>query len=127
MFLLRVVSGLLLLQAGGGKALGWFGKGDPGLAPWSQIWIGGWIEVIGGALLIIGLFTRPAAFLLSGTMAVAYFQFHQPKGTWPAQNDGVPAVMLCFACLVLFVEGGGRWSLDALIRRPRMNHIPDSR
>lgn len=113
--LLRVVSGLVLLQAGGMKIFGWLGGMPDGqvLTPWSQIWIGGWLELIGGALLMAGLLTRPAAFLMSGTMAVAYFQFHQPNGTWPAQNGGVAAVMVCFACLVVWAFGGGPWSVDA--------------
>lgn len=113
--LLRIVSGLILLQAGGMKILGWLG-GMPGgqpLAVGSQTWIGGWLELIGGALLMVGLFTRWTAFVMSGMMAVAYFQFHQPNGTWPAQNGGVAAVMVCFACLVLWAQGAGPWSLDA--------------
>jgi len=117
--LLRIVSGLLLFQSGGMKHFGWLG-GMPGgrvLEPWSQTWIGGWIEVVGGALLMVGLFTRPVAFILSGMMAVAYFQFHQPGGTWPGQNQGIPAVMLCFACLHVCAMGGGPWSLDAMFGR----------
>lgn len=113
--LLRIVSGLILLQAGGTKAFGWLGGMPDGqtLQVGTQIWFGAWLEVIGGALLMLGLLTRPAAFLMSGTMAVAYFQFHQPNGTWPAQNGGVAAVMVCFACLVVWAFGAGPWSIDA--------------
>lgn len=113
--LLRIVSGLILLQAGGTKVFGWLGGMPDGqaLAVGSQMWIGAWLEVIGGALLIVGLFTRWTAFVMSGMMAVAYFQFHQPKGTWPAQNGGVAAVMVCFACLVVWAFGAGPWSIDA--------------
>lgn len=120
-FLLRVVSGLLFLQAGGMKLLGWFG-GMPGgvTAPvMSQIWIGGVLELVGGFLILIGLFTRPVAFILSGEMAVAYWQFHAPGGTWPIQNHGEPAVLLCFIFLYMAARGGGDYSLDALIRRGR--------
>jgi putative oxidoreductase len=117
-FLLRVVSGLLFLQAGGMKVLNWFGGvpaqfgGQPPLM--SQIGIGGLMELVGGAMILLGLFTRPVAFLLSGEMAVAYFQFHQPQGFWPIQNHGEPAVMLCFIFLFFAAHGAGAWSLDAV-------------
>ena len=122
-FLLRVVSGLLIFQPGAQKILGWFGGipkergGPPELM--SQIGIGGVLELVGGLLLMLGLLTRPAAFILSGTMAVAYFQFHQPGGTWPVQNQGAPAVLLCFIFLFIAAAGGGEWSLDAVLRNRR--------
>jgi putative oxidoreductase len=125
-FLLRVVAGLLFLQAGGMKLLGWFG-GMPGgfTAPFmSQVWIGGVLELVGGLLVMLGLLTRPVAFILAGEMAVAYFQFHQPKGAWPIQNHGEPAVLLCFIFLFFAAHGGGAWSLDALWRR-RIRRNPD--
>ena len=121
--LLRVVSGLLFLQAGGMKILDWFGGvpaqfgGHPPML--SQIWIGGMLELCGGAAILLGLFTQPVAFILSGEMAVAYFQFHQPKGFWPLQNHGEPAVLLCFIFLFFAAHGAGTWSLDALLRRKR--------
>ena len=120
-FLLRVVSGLLFLQAGGMKIFDWFG-GVPaqfgGHPPFmSQTWIGGVLELYGGAALLLGLFTRPVAFLLSGEMAVAYFQFHQPSGFWPIQNHGEPAVLLCFIFLFFAAYGAGPWSLDNVLRR----------
>ena len=77
------------------------------------------LEVFGGALILLGLFTRPVAFILSGEMAVAYLQFHQPKGMWPIQNQGSPAVLFCFIFLFMAAYGAGEWSLDALIRRSR--------
>ncbi len=120
-FLLRVVAGLLLFQAGAKKVLGWYG-GIPGsgtvpLA--SQVGVGGVLEVIGGTLLMLGLFTRPAAFLLSGQMAVAYWQFHFPRGHWPLQNQGQQAVLLCFILLFVFATGGGDVSLDAWWKKRR--------
>ena len=122
-FLLRVVSGLLFLQAGGMKLLGWFGGLPPGAsAPFmSQIWIGGVLELVGGTLILLGLFTRPVAFILSGEMAVAFFQFHapNPKGFWPVQNQGEAAVLFCFIFLYMAARGGGDYSLDALLWRKR--------
>lgn len=120
-FLLRVVAGLLFLQAGGMKLFDWFGGipaqygGHPQL--WSQTWIGGVLEFYGGAAVLLGLLTRPVAFVLAGEMAVAYFQFHQPNGAWPIQNNGEPAVLLCFIFLVFASHGAGAWSLDTLLRR----------
>lgn len=120
-FLLRVVVGLLFFHAGAMKILGWFG-GMPGGGPppmWSQVWIGGVLELVGGLFILLGLLTRPTAFILSGEMAVAYWQFHAPNGTWPIQNHGEPAVLFCFIFLYMAAKGGGEWSLDALIRRKR--------
>ena len=121
--LLRVVAGLLFFQAGGMKLLGWFG-GMPGhasaTAPFmSQIWIGGVLEFFGGIAIMLGLLTRPVAFILSGEMAVAYWQFHAPGGAWPIQNHGEPAVLLCFIFLYIAAAGGGSFSLDALLCRKR--------
>ena len=121
--LLRVVAGLLFFQAGGMKLFAWFGGippemgGQPPLM--SQIGIGGALEFFGGLAIMLGLFTRPVAFILSGEMAVAYFQFHQPSGFWPIQNHGEPAVLFCFIFLYIAAHGGGDWSLDALLRRFR--------
>ena len=122
-FLLRFVAGLLFFQVGSKLVLGWFGGtgAEPGsTAPlMSQIGIGGALELCGGFLIMLGLFTRPVAFILSGEMAVAYFQFHAPEGFWPIQNHGEPAVLFCFIFLYIAARGGGDWSLDALIRRQR--------
>lgn len=119
-FLLRFVSGLLFMQAGGMKLFHWFGGMPEGAtAPvMSQVWIGGVLEFFGGLLLMIGLFTSPVAFILSGEMAVAYWQFHAFKGGfWPIQNHGEPAVLLCFIFLYIAARGGGDYSLDALLRK----------
>lgn len=123
LFLLRVVAGLLFLQAGGMKIFDWFG-GVPvqygGHPPFmSQTWIGGVLEFYGGLAIMLGLFTRPVAFILSGEMAVAYFQFHQPQGFWPIQNHGEPAVLLCFIFLFFAANGAGEWSIDALLSKKK--------
>jgi putative oxidoreductase len=79
----------------------------------TEIWIGGALEVFGGLLMLLGLFSRPVAFILSGEMAVAYFQFHQPQAFWPTVNGGVAAVLYCFLWLYFSAAGPGPWSLDA--------------
>ena len=85
----------------------------------SQTWIGGVLEFYGGAAILLGLLTRPVAFILSGEMAVAYFQFHQPSGFWPIQNHGEPAVLFCFMFLLFAAHGAGKWSIDASLGRKR--------
>ena len=108
-FLLRVVAGFLFIQTGGVILFGWFG-GMPGGAKvplLSQTGIGGVLEFFGGILIMLGLFTRPVAFILSGMMAVAYWQFHFPNGHWPVQNQGMPAVLFCFIFLYMAAQGAG--------------------
>src|SRR5206468_11918416 len=123
LLLLRVVSGLMFTQAGGMKILDWFGGvpaqfgGHPAVL--SQTWIGGMLELIGGFAILIGLFTRPVAFILCGEMAVAYFQFHQPGGAWPVQNHGEAGVLFCFIFLYFAAHGAGPWSMDPLIAQAR--------
>src|SRR5437867_10882972 len=120
-FLLRVVAGFLVSQTGGLILFGWFG-GMPGgerVRLMSQTGIGGVLEFFGGILIMLGLVTRPVAFILSGMMAVAYWQFHFPSGHWPVQNQGMPAVLFCFIFLYMAARGSRDWSLDALIRRKR--------
>ena len=85
----------------------------------SQMGIGAIMEIVGGALIIIGLFTRPVSFILSGEMAVAYFQFHFPMGFFPVTNNGIPAVLFSFIFLYLMFAGGGPWSIDAMLARRR--------
>jgi len=120
-FLLRIVAGLLFMQAGGLKLFAWFGGLPSGVsAPFlSQVWMGGMLEFFGGIAIMLGFLTRPVAFILSGEMAVAYWQFHAPNGRWPIQNHGEPAVLLCFIFLFMAAYGAGSWSLDELIRRRR--------
>ncbi len=121
-FLLRVVAGLLFIQTGGLILFGWFGgmPGHPGAPPIvSQMGIGGLLEFFGGIAIVLGLETRPVAFILSGMMAIAYWQFHAPHGAWPVQNQGMPAILFCFIFLYMAAQGGGDWSLDALFRHKR--------
>jgi len=123
-FLLRVVAGLIFCQAGSVNLLGWFG-GMPGQLPGStvplvsQTGIGGLLEFFGGIAIVLGLFTRPVAFILSGMMAVAYWQFHAPNSPWPVQNQGIPAILFCFIFLYMAANGAGNSSIDALIQRQR--------
>jgi putative oxidoreductase len=120
-FLLRVVAGFLFIQTGSLILFGWFGgiPGQPTPPLLSQTGIGGILEFFGGIAIMLGLGTRPVAFILSGMMAVAYWQFHAPNGVSPVQNQGIPAVLFCFLFLYMAAQGGGDWSLDALIRRKR--------
>lgn len=117
---LRIVSALIFITSGTSKLFAF----PAGMPPdnstahfMTQIWIGGVLEVVGGALLLVGLFTRPVAFVLAGEMAVAYFQFHFPGSFWPTVNHGVAAVIFCFVFLYFSAAGPGPWSLDALRRR----------
>ena len=113
---LRIMAAFLFMQAGAMKLFA-FPAGIPpngGTVPLvSELGLGAVLEVFGGALLLLGLFTRPVAFLLAGEMAVAYFQFHAPKGFWPVMNGGVAAVIYCFTWLYFSAAGAGPWSLDA--------------
>jgi putative oxidoreductase len=118
--LLRIVGAFLFIQYGGSKILGWPAAVMPGggTAPLaSQAGVAGLLELVGGALLLVGLFTRPVAFVLSGLMAFAYFIGHAGGGFWPVLNGGAPAVIFCFVWLYISAAGGGPWSLDALMRR----------
>jgi putative oxidoreductase len=113
---LRIVAAFMFMQAGAAKLFGFPVALLPGgktVALASQLGIGATLEVFAGALLLIGLFTRPIAFLLAGEMAVAYFQFHLPKGFWPIANGGVSAALYCFIWLYISAAGAGPWSIDA--------------
>ncbi len=117
---LRVVTGLMFMQHGVQKHFGLLLPPDRPFtgapAPMTQMWLAGTLEIFGGFLIAIGLFTRPIAFVLSGMMAVAYFQAHAPRAFWPAINGGELAVLYCFIFLALSALGGGRYSADALLR-----------
>ena len=116
----RIVTGLLLFQFGVAKLFKFppvpmFEK----VEVLSLYGVAGTLELILGGLLILGLFTRPVAFILCGEMAFAYFIGHFPRGFIPVLNGGNLAIMLCFACLCLACTGGGPWSLDAMMRAKR--------
>ena len=116
--LLRIITGLLIIQHGMAKLLGF--PALPAFAnvqPLSMIGAAGFIELIGGALLILGLWTRPVAFILAGEMAFAYFIGHFPKGFHPLINGGTLAALYCFACLYLSTAGAGPWSVDASMKK----------
>jgi putative oxidoreductase len=115
---LRIITGLLIIQHGMGKIIGF--PAFPNYAnvqPLSLIGAAGFIELIGGALLILGLFTQPVAFILAGEMAFAYFIGHFPKGYHPLLNAGTLAALYCFTCLYLSTAGAGPWSLDASMKK----------
>jgi putative oxidoreductase len=109
----RIVVALLFLEHGSAKLLGFptSPHGEPAFM--TLMWIQGLIELLGGALLALGLFTRPIAFILSGNMAVAYFMGHASKGFFPLVNGGDAAILYCLIFLLFFVAGPGRWNLDA--------------
>jgi len=113
---LRIVVAFIFIQAGTMKLFA-FPIGMPPngatAAPLSEFWIAGVLEVVGGALLLLGLYTRPVAFLLSGEMAVAYFQFSAPQAFWPIANNGALPAICCFIWLYFSAAGAGPWSLDA--------------
>lgn len=117
---LRIVAAFLFMQVGTAKLFAFPAAVMPGggTAPSGSLpWVAGVLEAFGGLLLLIGLFTRPVAFLLSGEMAVAYFHAHAPQGFWPVLNHGTEAALYAFLFLYLSAAGGGPWSLDALRRR----------
>jgi putative oxidoreductase len=120
---LRVMAGLMFMQHGAQKLFGLLGgwRGEPGAtAPLlSQAGLAGVLEVFGGLLIVLGLFTRPVAFILSGMMAVAYFQSHAPDGFWPILNRGELAALYCFVFLFFSARGAGPYSLDAMLEHRR--------
>jgi putative oxidoreductase len=126
---LRIVSAFFFMLHGAQKLFGFLApQGAQGPSLYSQVGIGGILEFFGGLLLLLGLFTRPVAFILSGMMAVAYFQMHlmtavskgNPGWFWPIAgggNGGELAALYCFVFLFFAVAGGGEWSLDRLLSR----------
>lgn len=111
--LLRIVAGLLFLLHGASKLFGIppFAGGElPAVG--TLLWIGAVIELVGGALIMIGLFTRPAAFVASGQMAVAYWMFHAPRDLYPSNNGGDAAILYCFIFLLFAAAGPGAFSID---------------
>ena len=115
--LLRIIAAFVFMQFGSAKLLAIPAAVMPGggTAPLTSLpGFAGSLELVGGALLLLGLFTRPVAFLLSGEMAFAYFMGHAPQGIWPVLNQGSPAIRFCFLWLYISAAGPGPWSIDAL-------------
>ena len=117
--LLRIVAALLFLLHGSSKLFNFppFPMELP--QPGTMLWIGAILELVGGLALLVGLFSRPVAFILSGEMAVAYWMFHAPQSTFPSVNQGEPAILFCFIFLLIAAAGPGPWSLDASRKRRR--------
>jgi putative oxidoreductase len=117
---LRIIAAFLFIQFGTAKLFAFPAAVLPGggTAPVASLpGVAGALEAFGGALLLLGLFTRPVAFLLSGEMAIAYFIGHAPRGFWPVLNQGHPAILFCFVWLYLSAAGAGPWSIDAMRKR----------
>lgn len=109
--LLRIVTGLIFLEHGTMKLFG-FPPSEMRPPVGSLFWVGGVMELVGGVLIVLGLFTRPVAFLLAGEMAVAYWMFHAPQSIYPALNQGDASILYCFVFLWLSAAGSGPWALD---------------
>ena len=116
--LFRVMAAFTFSLHGWQKLFGWFGGiGGQSVPVNNMLGYAGLIESIGGPLLMLGLFTRPVAFLLSGEMAIGYFRTHAPRSFWPLLNGGEITVLYCFMFLWLSSQGAGAWSLDRLLGR----------
>ena len=118
----RVVAALIFIEHGTQKLLGFPAGQNPGPEFLTFLWFGGVIEVATGALLALGLFTRLAAFVASGEMAVAYWMFHAPQSPFPVNNGGDAAILYCFLFLYLVFAGPGPWSLDEVLARRRSGY-----
>jgi putative oxidoreductase len=116
---LRIMSGLLILQGGTTKYLNFPVGPLNNASPQTMSGAAGIFELIGGVLIVLGLFTRPVAFIISGLYAVAYFYAHFPRGFFPLLNAGSLAILLCFVFLYLAAAGGGTWSVDRIWRKTK--------
>jgi putative oxidoreductase len=122
---LRVITGLLFIGHALVKLVGFPEGAQPGIQPLVSLFgVGAVIELVTGALVVLGLFTRPAAFVASGQMAVAYFMFHAPGNFFPVLNGGEPAILFAFIFLLLSTTGAGAYSLDGLLRRSALTALP---
>ena len=117
--ILRILAGVMFACHGAQKIAGAFGGMPPGVPMNWEIWTAGIIELVGGSLIAIGLFTRTNAFLASGLMAVAYFKGHAAGGFFPKVNGGEPAVLYCWIFLYIAAQGPGAWAVDTMVRRAR--------
>jgi putative oxidoreductase len=118
--LLRLITAFLFIQFGTAKLFALPGPLSPDgstVEPMSLMGFAGALEMIGGALLFVGLFTRPVAFILSGEMAFAYFMGHASQGFWPVLNQGTPAILFCFLFLYFSAAGSGAFALSTAVRR----------
>ncbi|MCB2427609.1 DoxX family protein [Methylophaga pinxianii] len=115
--ILRIVTAFMFMQHGGQKLFGYPAAQRYEFDLFTLSGVAGVLELVGGFLILIGLFTRPVAFILSGQMAVAYFIAHAPQAFWPLLNNGELAALFSFIFLYLFVAGGGAWSVDNVIKR----------
>ena len=116
---LRIVAALIFMAHGTQKILGFPASGSELPGAFSLPWIAGMLELFGGALLVVGLFTRPVAFVLSGLMACAYWMAHAPRSPYPVLNGGDAAILYCFVFLFMVAAGGGVWSFDNMLRKSR--------
>ena len=117
--IVRIIAAFLFMQHGGMKIFGFPAESHSAFELFSLIGLAGVLELFGGFLLLVGLFTRPVAFILSGQMAFAYFMAHAPKDFWPLNNGGELAIMFCFTFLYFVFAGGGSWSVDCLCKCKR--------
>jgi putative oxidoreductase len=116
--IMRLVVGLMFFCHGAQKIFGWFAPPGQHGGPLPPLMMaGGWIEIVGGLLIAVGLFTRVAAFIASGEMAVAFFMMHAKGNILPIVNKGELAVVYCFLFFYIFLYGPGAWSLDAMLRK----------
>ena len=119
--IVRIVAGAVFITFGTMKVFNFppLPAGMPPIPLISQMGLAGTLEISGGLLILMGLFTRPVSFVLAGEMAVAYFQTHYPRSFWPTTNMGTPAILYCFIFLYFVFAGAGPWSVDAMIARSR--------
>jgi putative oxidoreductase len=120
--LLRIVAGLIFIMTGAMKAFGFPPPPAvippmPVIPPLWELHLAAWLEIVGGCALILGFLTRPVAFILSGEMAIAYWQVHNPVSPYITASGGMPAAIFCFVYLYMAFAGGGAWSLDSVISR----------
>ena len=120
--ILRIVAALIFMEHGTQKLFGFPPSSNPSPAAFSLSWFAAVIEVVGGVLLLLGLFTRPAAFIMSGEMAFAYWMAHAPRNLFPVLNGGDAAILYCFVFLLFVFTGPGAWSIDGMRGGARLRH-----
>jgi putative oxidoreductase len=120
---LRIVTALLFIEHGTQKLFGFPAPPQSGMPPLLSLYgIGAILELLGGLLILVGLFTRPVAFVLAGEMAAAYWMFHAPQSLYPVLNGGDAAILYCFVFLLLVFTGPGAWSIDSARRPANARH-----